>query len=193
MGFSSLPLSDPPSLSPHLHPSTTPPPPSLTMASSNIKPSDNAVALIDELFSKKKHNYIIFKIVDETSIEVEDSQVAEAKGGEWDYDAFAAKLSAIHEPRFALVSLTWKEGDGRVVDKVVFIGWNPDGCKVRQKMLYGSGQEPQGCAGHRRWRPHSGGHQGALQLDARVSLLPGQADGLHVAPAAPGLRPLLLR
>lgn len=111
------------------------------MAASNIKPTDDALQLIDELYNKKKHNFIIFKITDDVKIEVEESQAAEGKDGEWDYAAFAAKLAAIHEPRYALVGLQWKRKDGCVMDKVVFIAWNPDGGKVRTKMLYGSSTE----------------------------------------------------
>lgn len=82
-----------------------------------------------------KLRYYIYKIENKKVIKIE-------KSGERSktYDDFVEDLPE-NECRYGLIDLDFETSDGRPTSKLVFITWNPDTGKIRDKMLYSGSKE----------------------------------------------------
>lgn len=80
--------------------------------------------------------YMIYKIGEEAK------KIWIEKKGEKDksYDDFVADLPE-NGCRYGLIDLDFETDDGRPTSKLVFISWNPDTAKIRDKMLYSGSKE----------------------------------------------------
>ena len=56
------------------------------------------------------------------------------------YEDFCKELPE-NEPRYGVIDLDFETKDGRPTSKLIFISWNPDTGKIRDKMLYSSSKE----------------------------------------------------
>ncbi|KAL3922788.1 MAG: hypothetical protein SGARI_006370, partial [Bacillariaceae sp.] len=82
-----------------------------------------------------KLRFYIYKIVDKKTIKIESSGERSKT-----YEDFCEKLPE-NECRYGLIDLEFKSSDGRPTSKLVFITWNPDSGKIRDKMLYSGSKE----------------------------------------------------
>ena len=57
-----------------------------------------------------------------------------------DFDEFLGALPEA-DGRFCVIDFSYETADGRPTDKVVFVSWIPDTCKVRAKMTYSGTKE----------------------------------------------------
>ena len=110
---------------------------------SGIQATDEAREHYQKL-SRSKIQYVVFKVekIDGTEVISLESTGEKCKDDEIDakWEEFTAKLPEA-EGRFGVFDLRWQQDDGRKRDSVCFISWTPDGCKVRERMIYGSTQE----------------------------------------------------
>jgi cofilin len=85
--------------------------------------------------SNPKYSYkvITFKIEGDVVTEAEKLESA-------DFDEFLGVLPA-DQGRFCVLDFAYETADGRPTDKVVFVSWIPDTCKVREKMKYSGTKE----------------------------------------------------
>mmetsp|Transcript_16774 Transcript_16774/g.19787 ORF Transcript_16774/g.19787 Transcript_16774/m.19787 type:complete len:138 (+) Transcript_16774:64-477(+) len=104
------------------------------MAMTGITVNDDIINLFNDFKLKKtEHKVILFKI--------EGSDVVKAETTETpDFDEFLGLLPEA-EPRFAVLDFEYETTDGRPTDKVVFVSWIPENCKVRDKMKYSGTKE----------------------------------------------------
>lgn len=109
------------------------------MSLSGVRVSDGAVAAFNELKTKKTGRYVMFQITNDTEITV--ASVGERSST---YEDFVAKL-ANDQPAYVIFDFEWETADGPR-DKILFISWIPDGCKVKSKMLYASSKAALGTA-----------------------------------------------
>jgi cofilin len=82
-----------------------------------------------------KLRYYIYKIHDKKTIKIEKSGDRSKT-----YEDFCADLPDT-ECRYGLIDLEFESDDGRPTSKLVFITWNPDTGKIRDKMLYSGSKE----------------------------------------------------
>eukprot|EP00613_Pedinella_sp_CCMP2098_P010776 CAMPEP_0171653688 /NCGR_PEP_ID=MMETSP0990-20121206/39703_1 /TAXON_ID=483369 /ORGANISM="non described non described, Strain CCMP2098" /LENGTH=137 /DNA_ID=CAMNT_0012233155 /DNA_START=286 /DNA_END=699 /DNA_ORIENTATION=- len=104
------------------------------MAMTGITVPDDVVNGFNDFKLKRTaFNYVTFKI---------DGDVVAAadKIESPDFDDFLAVLPE-NEPRFCVLDFKYETADGRPTDKVVFVSWIPDTCKVREKMKYSGTKE----------------------------------------------------
>lgn len=103
--------------------------------SSGVAVDDEITGTFQEFKLNKKVRYYIYKIENKNKIVIE-------KSGERSltYDDFASSLPE-NEPRYGLIDLEFQTKDGRPTSKLIFISWNPDTAKVRDKMIYSSSKE----------------------------------------------------
>ena len=110
---------------------------------SGIQATDEAREHYQKL-SRSKIQYVVFKVekIDGTEVISLESTGEKCKDDEIDakWEEFTAKLPEA-EGRFGVFDLRWQQDDGRKRDSVCFVSWTPDGCKVRERMIYGSTQE----------------------------------------------------
>eukprot|EP01066_Platyproteum_vivax_P005122 Platyproteum_vivax@DN1652_c0_g1_i1.p1 len=97
--------------------------------------ADECVTKFNEI--KMQHNlrYVIYKIENKETIIVEHTGEKSET-----YDDFVSKLPN-DEPRYAVVDFQYETDDGRPQEKLLFLGWSPDTCNVKLKMLYASSKE----------------------------------------------------
>ena len=57
-----------------------------------------------------------------------------------DFDDFLGALPE-DDGRFCVLDFAYETADGRPTDKVVFVSWIPDTCKVKSKMKYAGTKE----------------------------------------------------
>eukprot|EP00949_MAST-11_sp_MAST-11-sp1_P003538 g3538.t1 len=105
---------------------------------SNIKPTDEALEAYQKL-SRSKCQYVIFHITKKNGMEVIDVDKVGEKNSDQDasWDEFCDNLPE-DSGRYGVFDIRWTMDDGRLRDSVCFVGWTPDNCKIRQKMLYGA-------------------------------------------------------
>jgi len=102
---------------------------------SNIPPSDDAIAYFNDLKTKSKYRYVIFKLnATNTSIETECSGPPEAS-----YADFVKKLPD-DECRYAIYNFDY-EIEGGKRSKIVFFLWAPTASKVKSKLVAASSKE----------------------------------------------------
>ena len=82
-----------------------------------------------------KLRYMTYEIKDKKTI-----VIASQGGRDKSYDDLVEELPE-NEPRYALIDLEFETDDGRPTSKLVFISWNPDTAKIRDKMLYSGSKE----------------------------------------------------
>merc|ERR1712013_241285 len=86
----------------------------------------------DFKLNKLNAQYLIMKIVNETSIQI----VKEGPKGAT-YNDFLKEFSD-DAAMYAILDYRTNVGEGRVVEKLVFINWAPSSCKIKERMLYAS-------------------------------------------------------
>merc|ERR1711879_230682 len=95
-------------------------------------PDEVVSEFTDFKLKRTSFKFIMYKI--------DGDQVVHDKGIESaDFDEFLGELTS--EPRFIVADFDYETTDGRPADKVVFISWIPDDCKVRDKMKYSGTKE----------------------------------------------------
>lgn len=109
------------------------------MSLSGVRVSDSAVAAFNELKTKKVGRYVVFTIANDT--EIVASRVGDRASS---YEDFVATLDSA-TPAYVIFDFEWETADGPR-DKILFISWIPDGCKVKSKMLYASSKAALGSA-----------------------------------------------
>jgi cofilin len=82
-----------------------------------------------------KLRYYVYKIENKKTIVIESSGERSKT-----YEDFCSCLPE-NECRYGLIDLEFESDDGRPTSKLVFITWNPDIGKIRDKMLYSGSKE----------------------------------------------------
>eukprot|EP00300_Choanocystis_sp_HF-7_P027788 c33021_g1_i1.p2 GENE.c33021_g1_i1~~c33021_g1_i1.p2 ORF type:complete len:141 (-),score=41.92 c33021_g1_i1:23-445(-) len=96
-----------------------------------IAVDDACVTAFQELKLGHKHKFVTFQINDgRTAV---NPLSFGAAGSSW--DDFIAALPP-NECRYAIYDFDFSTADGAQRNKVTFIVWTPDVCKVKDKMLY---------------------------------------------------------
>ncbi|KNC45944.1 actophorin [Thecamonas trahens ATCC 50062] len=96
-----------------------------------ISVDDACVEAFQELKIGHKHRFVIFKINDDhTAVE---PLVNGDKDATW--DDFCAQLPA-DSCRYAIFDFEFETNDGGKRNKITFVVWTPDVCRVKEKMLY---------------------------------------------------------
>eukprot|EP01083_Nonionella_stella_P149013 472644_1 len=104
------------------------------MAMTGITVGDEVVNLFNDFKLKRtQYKVITFKIDGDNVTEAEKLESS-------DFDEFLGVLPA-DEGRFCVLDFSYETTDGRPSDKVVFVSWIPDTCKVREKMKYSGTKE----------------------------------------------------
>ena len=105
------------------------------MAMTGITVPDEVIAEFSEFKLKRTaYKYITYKIEGSSVVAAERIEKTVA------FEDFLGTLSE-DECRFIVMDHEYKTNDGRDADKVVFISWVPDTCKVRDKMKYSGTKE----------------------------------------------------
>ena len=76
---------------------------------------------------------MLFKIENNAVVPAEQIESA-------DFDEFLGALPEA-DGRFCVIDFSYETADGRPTDKVVFVSWIPDTCKVRANMTYSGTKE----------------------------------------------------
>ena len=76
---------------------------------------------------------MLFKIENNAVVPAEQIESA-------DFDEFLGALPEA-DGRFCVIDFSYETADGRPTDKVVFVSWIPDTCKVKSKMKYAGTKE----------------------------------------------------
>jgi len=107
--------------------------------SSGVKVNGQCTVEFEKLKMKKEYRYIIFKLSDN----LKEIVVDETSPRDATYDDMQNKLFALAEQghcRYAVYDLDF-EVAGQKKDKIVFIAWNPEGAKMKPKMVYTSSKD----------------------------------------------------
>ncbi|KAG8942721.1 cofilin [Tulasnella sp. 424] len=105
------------------------------MATSGVAVNQACLDQYQELKLKKQHKYVIYKLnPNMTEIIVDKSSK------DTDYETFLGDLP-VDEPRWAVYDFEYSKGDAGKRNKLVFYSWNPDGAKIKQKMVYASSRD----------------------------------------------------
>jgi len=115
----------PPFLPYPLHTHTHP-----TFKATGICVDDDVAVQFEEMKLRKTSTWMLFTIQDE-SVKVH------SKGSE-DVKGFCAMIHKDFEfePCYGIVSVDFESSDGRPMNKLCFVSWNPDAGKIKQKMKY---------------------------------------------------------
>lgn len=101
---------------------------------SGIQVDDSCLGTFNELKSKKAHRFIIFKIINDTTINVVATGARDQT-----YDNFVATLKG-DEPCYAIFDFDFDlEGSPR--NKLLLISWIPDTAKIKAKTVYASSKD----------------------------------------------------
>eukprot|EP00511_Aplanochytrium_stocchinoi_P000170 CAMPEP_0204822992 /NCGR_PEP_ID=MMETSP1346-20131115/1170_1 /ASSEMBLY_ACC=CAM_ASM_000771 /TAXON_ID=215587 /ORGANISM="Aplanochytrium stocchinoi, Strain GSBS06" /LENGTH=143 /DNA_ID=CAMNT_0051949515 /DNA_START=308 /DNA_END=739 /DNA_ORIENTATION=- len=109
---------------------------------SGINATPEAVAFYNEFKLQRhkkgveKHRFVIYRIVDDSKIEVSEK-------GAWDstWDDFVDRLlNADGQGVYGIFDYDIKVND-RALEKIVFVAYSPDNLPIRQRMLYGATRE----------------------------------------------------
>ena len=94
--------------------------------------NDEVTATFNDFKLNHKYKYVIFRMNPEMT------EVIVEKTGEKDktYEDFVNDLPA-KEARYAVYDLEYETPDG-LRNKIIFYLWTPDGCKIKEKMLFAS-------------------------------------------------------
>ncbi|ETI40690.1 hypothetical protein F442_13812 [Phytophthora nicotianae P10297] len=108
--------------------------------SSGVTVDDEVITQLEEFKLKRApndHRYIIYKIVDDTTIVIDSSGPRSES-----YEDLAKKLTQVTtDCRYALVDYDVTMKDGRSNSKMIFISWSPDTARIKSKMLYASSKQ----------------------------------------------------
>eukprot|EP00916_Digyalum_oweni_P023239 GHVL01038612.1.p1 GENE.GHVL01038612.1~~GHVL01038612.1.p1 ORF type:complete len:137 (+),score=19.99 GHVL01038612.1:58-468(+) len=113
--------------------------------STGVLVNDDCLTKFNELKMSHAMRYVIFKIENQKEIIVESTGDKSLT-----YQDFVKALPP-EEPRYGVVDVQYDTPDGRPQEKIVFVGWSPDNCGVKLRMLYASSKDSikrklQGCA-----------------------------------------------
>ena len=111
---------------------------SLLPQSTGVQADDEVVTAFNAFKLQQepyKLRYMTYEIKDKKTI-----VIASQGGRDKSYDDLVEELPE-NEPRYALIDLEFETDDGRPTSKLVFISWNPDTAKIRDKMLYSGSKE----------------------------------------------------
>lgn len=126
-------------------------------ATSGVAVSGECMERYQELKLKKQHKYVVYKLSPNMAEIVVDKSSKET-----DYETFLEDLPS-DEPRWAVYDFEYSKGDAGKRNKLVFYSWcappeiqstqdvtskhpfvsrrNPDGAKIKQKMVYASSRD----------------------------------------------------
>ena len=102
------------------------------MSLSGVTVSDQVITAYNELKTKKASRFLILVIENEKEVVIGENCTDRAAS----WESFVAKLPS-DAPCYAIFDYEWNTPDGKR-DKILFISWNPDNAKIKQKMLYAS-------------------------------------------------------
>jgi cofilin len=108
------------------------------MSVSGVTIDDECLKCFNTMKIRHDKRYIIFKITDD------QKQICIEKTGEKSatYNDFRKELLESDGPRYAVVDYEITKAEtGLTQDKLVFIFWCPDTCKIKLKMLYASSKD----------------------------------------------------
>eukprot|EP00178_Gracilaria_changii_P026566 TRINITY_DN81805_c0_g1_i1.p1 TRINITY_DN81805_c0_g1~~TRINITY_DN81805_c0_g1_i1.p1 ORF type:complete len:137 (+),score=25.05 TRINITY_DN81805_c0_g1_i1:50-460(+) len=106
------------------------------MSGSGITPTDECMSAYTTIKTKRDCRFVEMAINDgQTAIEVTKKGERNATFADW-----VAQLPK-DKCRYYLFDYEFKNSDGTAKDKLVFIVWAPDNCKVKEKMLCASSKE----------------------------------------------------
>ncbi|VEU38267.1 unnamed protein product [Pseudo-nitzschia multistriata] len=103
--------------------------------SSGVQVDDEIPKLFEEFKIQKKLRFYTYKIEDKKIIKIDVVGPKEST-----YDDFCSAFPE-NEPRYGVIDLEFETKDGRPTSKLIFISWNPDSGKIRDKMIYSSSKE----------------------------------------------------
>ena len=103
---------------------------------SGVSVSDDAVNLFYHMKAKSSHKWVIWR-VDEALGAVVVAAAGEAGGPAATLTSLLALLPA-DDCRFAVYDHEHLNSEGRVFNKLIFIGWAPDNASVKSKMVSAS-------------------------------------------------------
>ena len=99
---------------------------------SGITLADEVTTTFNDFKLSHKYRYVIFKMNDDmTQVVVEKTADMSAT-----YDNFIADLPE-KNARYAVFDLEYDTAEGKR-DKIVFVLWCPDSCRIKEKMLFSS-------------------------------------------------------
>eukprot|EP00622_Pseudochattonella_farcimen_P003797 FR739044.1.p1 GENE.FR739044.1~~FR739044.1.p1 ORF type:complete len:140 (+),score=18.60 FR739044.1:78-497(+) len=98
---------------------------------------DEVVATFSD-FKLKRTSYRVLQFKIEGTAIVAATHLE--KGGEDWFDEFLGQLDTT-QPRFIFIDYDYETTDGRPADKLVFVSWIPDDCKIKDKMKYAGTKE----------------------------------------------------
>lgn len=108
------------------------------MSVSGVTIDDDCLKSFNDMKIRHDKRYIIYKITDD------QKQICIEKVGDKaeTYGDFRKQLLEADGPRYAVVDYEFvKPETGLTQDKLVFVFWCPDTCKIKLKMLYASSKD----------------------------------------------------
>lgn len=108
------------------------------MSVSGVTIEDDCITQFNDMKLKHDKRYIIYSLNDDQSRIVIEEIGEKSKT----YNDFKESLLSKDGPRYAVVDFEFKKKEtGQVQDKLVFVFWCPDSCKIKLKMLYASSKD----------------------------------------------------
>jgi len=108
----------------------------LSSMSSGVQCQEECVAEFNELKTRRKYKYIIYKIsADKKFIEIEHKGAPDATDAD-----FFSKLPD-GDCRYGILDVAITTKSGAEANKVMFIAWSDDNASVKPKMLYASSKD----------------------------------------------------
>lgn len=108
------------------------------MSVSGVTIEDDCVKSFNDMKIRHDKRYIIYKLNDD------QTKICIEKVGEKTetYADFRKLLLNSDEPRYAVVDYEFKKVEtGQIQDKLIFVFWCPDTCKIKLKMLYAASKD----------------------------------------------------
>lgn len=107
------------------------------MAMSGVTVADECQSLFKDMQLKHSQRYLMFEIKDKKNIVLAENGQGEASKS---YEDFVAALPE-SAPRYCVVDVEYTTKSGAENKKLVFIFWCPEGCSVKDKMLYAASKD----------------------------------------------------
>eukprot|EP01006_Ploeotia_vitrea_P062985 TRINITY_DN84744_c0_g1_i1.p1 TRINITY_DN84744_c0_g1~~TRINITY_DN84744_c0_g1_i1.p1 ORF type:complete len:148 (-),score=29.95 TRINITY_DN84744_c0_g1_i1:152-565(-) len=106
------------------------------MSGSGITPTDACMSAYVQIKTKRSCRWVEMKITEDSKAIEAGDQGARDLG----WSDFVAQLPK-DACRWYLYDYEWTNSDGAKKDKLLFVHWAPDNCKVKEKMLAASSKE----------------------------------------------------
>mmetsp|Transcript_73757 Transcript_73757/g.210334 ORF Transcript_73757/g.210334 Transcript_73757/m.210334 type:complete len:140 (+) Transcript_73757:212-631(+) len=99
---------------------------------------DEVQGLFNDFKLKRTPHFAMFFKIEGDEV-VEDTEMHVPKEGS-DFDSILEKLDE-STPRYVVIDFNYETTDGRPADKIIFVAWIPDTCKIKDKMKYSGTKE----------------------------------------------------